>query len=135
MGFSRNILPAGNKSPFPAGYKVVKGVKSLLEVEESTNLFPLAIKVSDAEGNASYASQGNYNVKFGETTLMSGNYQGGGSNEFRNGYGILSILDAVDWNFTEILNKSNRITASGTGAWKITITVISWLEKAGVQHA
>ena len=134
-GFADKIGEISNGGgKFPEGYKLVVGLKSVFEIESSSALFPLCIKVSGAECNGPYASPINHYVKFGSVTLMSGTSQGGGSNEFRNGFGFLSILDAVSWDFDQILNKANKILGSSTSpegstSWYATITVVSWLEK------
>lgn len=136
MGFSRNILPAGNKSPYPAGYELKKGTlctgSATITAAMLKGCIPLSVKVTGTTGNGTVASRPMITTNLGSVQIYNVGYSGSGMYSGPvNGVYDLEMMFEDFLNITQVSFDDNLY-----GLYNRSITVVKWLEpKGGANNA
>lgn len=131
MGFSRNILPTGNKSPYPAGYDIKKGTlctgSSTITAAMLNGCIPLSVRVTGTTGNGTVASRPTIATNLGSVQIYKVGYSGSGfySGPMEGVYDLEMMFDDF-LNITQVSFDDNQY-----GLYNRSITVVKWLEPKG----
>ena len=136
MGFSRNILPTGNKSPYPAGYDIKKGTlctgSSTITAAMLNGCIPLSVKVAGSTGRGTVGSRPMITTNLGSVQIYSVGYSGD-NNHSKPVDGVYDLEMMFDdfLNITQVSFDDNQY-----GLYNRSITVVKWLEpKGGANNA
>lgn len=131
MGFCRNILPGGSKTPFPAGYKFKTGElakSSSATFSIPSGCIPLTLKVV-ANGSGSWSDPW--------ITIKDNNDKNifylhpGKNNEVNYSIGTpVDLMSLYNWDFDALATVNKFTVSNNKSSW--TLSIVAWLEKAGV---
>ena len=131
MGFCRNILSGGNKSPYPAGYTLKKGTlctgSSTITAAMLKGCIPLSVSVTGTTGNGTVGSRPMITTNLGSVQIYKVGYSGSGMYSAPvNGVYDLEMMFDDFLNITQVSFDDNQY-----GLYNRSITVVKWLEKVG----